>query len=425
MGPNLLFDKSFLQSLNIDEAVILDQLFSCLVTPLFFAETLGSLAKESDRQRSPEAIVASLAEKTPVAHSYVNAFHSRLIFHELLGMDVEMARRPAIAGGVPVTVEGEAGIVYDKSPEVEAFERWQLGHFSAVERIIASAWRSQLGTIDLPGIAQAFKSMLKKEARPKTHEQAKTLAQAIIDAPGHSYKGLILACSLLELPPETLGKVVKVWKARGRKRFSEFAPYAAHCLLVDLYFYLALSNGLISDQRASNRIDIGYLYYLPFANLFVSGDRLHRTAAELFLGDKQTFVWAPDLKADLNRLNSRYLALPEEVRDGGLFTLVSEPPVDDDGLVAQLWDMARPGWREPKPVPVMSKAQSDDVIRRGKSYIEAAKGGVPDQFPKGFPDQRNLNALIIQRHIPRVRGSWRMFSKEVERQEDERPTPHK
>lgn len=421
MGPMLLFDKSFLQSLNIDEAAILDQLFSCVVTPLFFAETLGSLAKAPKGQRLPEAIVASLAEKTPVAHSYMNSFHSRLMFNELLGMEVEMSQRPAVSGGVPVTVEGKAGIVYDKSPEVEAFERWQRGRFSDVERIVAGAWRNQLGSIDLPAIAETFKAMLGKEARPKTHLQAKALAQAIVDAQGQSYKGLILAYGLLEFPPKVLGDVVKVWKSRGRKSLSEFAPYTAHCLLIDLYFYLALSNGLISDQRASNKIDIGYLYYLPFVQMFVCGDRLHRTATELFLGPNQSFVWAPDLKADLGRLNAHYLDLPEEEKARGLFTFVSQPPVNDVGIVAQLWDKARPQWRDPKPVPrKMTKEQSDQIIQSGKRYISAAESGVPDRYPSNFPSQENLDALIIQRHIPRQRGSWRMFSEEVERQEDKR-----
>lgn len=35
MSPLLIFDKSFLQSLSIDEAVRLDQMYSCVITPLF------------------------------------------------------------------------------------------------------------------------------------------------------------------------------------------------------------------------------------------------------------------------------------------------------------------------------------------------------------------------------------------------------
>lgn len=421
MGPTLLFDKSFLQSLNVDEAAIFDQLFSCVMTPLFFAETLGTLAKDGTQGKHPESIVASLAEKTPVAHSYMNAFHSRLMLNEMLGMNVELSRRPNVAGGVPVNIDGKSGLVYNKSPEDEAFERWQRGLFSDVERIVAAVWREQLGTINLPGIANAFKAIVRKEARPKNHAEAKALAKAIIDAPGQSYRGLILAYGLLDFPPEELKRVLGVWKARGRLPLKEFAPYTAHCLLIDLYFYLALSNGLISDQRASNKIDIGYLYYLPFVQVFVSGDRLHRTAAEQFVEAKQTFVWGPDLKADLARLNKHFLALPDDQKARGLFTLITRPPVEDEGVSAQLWDKFRPGWREPKPPsPKMSKEQSERIISAGNQFIKAAEGKESERYPKDFPAQDQLDRLIIQRHIPRTRGSWRMFSAEVERQEDKR-----
>lgn len=307
MGPSLLFDKSFLQSLSVDEAAMLDQLFSCIVTPLFFAETLGSLAKEETKGRSSQARVAELATKTPVAHSYMNAFHHRMMLNELLGETVEMKRRPSVPGGIPVMVEGRASVVYKKSAETEAFERWQRGRFPEVDQIASKAWRSHLGELDLPAMASVFKAALQKEARPKKHSDALALAQAIVDAPGQNYKTLLLAIHLLDFPSEARNPIVKTWKMAGRPSLSTFAPYTAFCLRIDLYFYLALSNGLISDQRASNKIDMGYLYYLPFARIFVSSDRLHQTSAELFLEADQSFVWGPELKDDLAALNKRFM----------------------------------------------------------------------------------------------------------------------
>ena len=40
-----MFDKSFLQSLSVDETVIIGQMFSCGITPLFFVETMAELTK--------------------------------------------------------------------------------------------------------------------------------------------------------------------------------------------------------------------------------------------------------------------------------------------------------------------------------------------------------------------------------------------
>jgi hypothetical protein len=56
LGPILIFDKSFLQSLNVDEAVWLDNFFLTVITPLFFVETLADLEKEVHRGRTPEQV---------------------------------------------------------------------------------------------------------------------------------------------------------------------------------------------------------------------------------------------------------------------------------------------------------------------------------------------------------------------------------
>ena len=45
MGPITLFDKSFLQSLKIDESVWFDHFFLTNVCPLFYGETLGGLGE--------------------------------------------------------------------------------------------------------------------------------------------------------------------------------------------------------------------------------------------------------------------------------------------------------------------------------------------------------------------------------------------
>lgn len=415
MGPLLLFDKSFLQSLSVDEAAMLDQMFSCVVSPLFFAETMADLAKEPKGGRTPAQIVGGLAERTPVAHSYMNAFHNRLVLDELLGGTVGMDSRPVVAGGIPVRVEGKVGVVYKKSPEAEAFERWQQGRFLEVERIAAHAWRAALGNFNLPGIAHAFKAMLRKVGRPRNHVAARDLAKAIVDSPGQSYKSLHIAHSVLGMPPRSLPDVVSAWRQAGSKPLREHAPFAAHCLEIDLYFYLALSNGIISDQRASNRIDIAYLYYLPFTDLFVSGDRLHRTTAEQFLGPKQRFVWGPDLKQDLASLNAHFLALPDHEKCKGLFLLASRPPTDSEGICATLWDAFRPDWRKPrKPMPELTTAQHEEIVGSSKRIREAADR--PSRIRPGFrmPPDGEIDSLILERHIPQVRGSWRMFSKEVE-----------
>jgi len=45
-GPHLIFDKSALECLSLDESNWLDNFYGTVITPLFFAETLADLEKE-------------------------------------------------------------------------------------------------------------------------------------------------------------------------------------------------------------------------------------------------------------------------------------------------------------------------------------------------------------------------------------------
>jgi hypothetical protein len=69
MGPITLFDKSFLQSLSVDEAVLFDNFFLTNIAPIFFAETLADLEKAIKAGRTPDQEVGLIAVKTPEIHS--------------------------------------------------------------------------------------------------------------------------------------------------------------------------------------------------------------------------------------------------------------------------------------------------------------------------------------------------------------------
>jgi hypothetical protein len=43
MGPFALFDKSFIQMLNVDEAILFDALFGGVICPIFYVEVLADL----------------------------------------------------------------------------------------------------------------------------------------------------------------------------------------------------------------------------------------------------------------------------------------------------------------------------------------------------------------------------------------------
>jgi hypothetical protein len=122
VGPILLFDKSTLQSLSVDEAVWLDTFYAPNITPLFFVETLADLEKEVGRGRTPEQVVGNLAEKTPI-DGKPNVFHETLCLSELLGHPIEMRGVPVIAGGRSFVSGKRRGVVFDQPPEIGALQR--------------------------------------------------------------------------------------------------------------------------------------------------------------------------------------------------------------------------------------------------------------------------------------------------------------
>ena len=69
MGPIALFDKSFIEMLNIDEAAVFDCLYSSVMCPIFYTEVLADLSKEPPGKRSAERIVGDVAKKTPIMQS--------------------------------------------------------------------------------------------------------------------------------------------------------------------------------------------------------------------------------------------------------------------------------------------------------------------------------------------------------------------
>lgn len=184
-GPILIFDKSTLQSLSLDEAVWLDNSYLCNITPLFFIETLADLEKEVREGRTPEQVVGSLAEKTPDLSSAPNVHHSSLLIGELvLGGKIDMELgRPHLGGGRAMELGGETGVIFDPSPETQAFHRWQDGNFLEVERTAAKVWRQALAEVNLENIYMVFKERLPQWSKPKMLAEVKKEVDRLIDHP--------------------------------------------------------------------------------------------------------------------------------------------------------------------------------------------------------------------------------------------------
>lgn len=411
MGPIALFDKSFLQSLSVDEAVWFDHFFFANVCPLFHVETLADLAKPLRSGRPSEDEVRIIADKFPVSNGLPNIYHKTLCENELLGETVPLTGQVPIAGGRPVKSGSESAVIFDEFPEAIAFSRWRRRQFDALERHTARHWRNAQARLDLSRIAEMFRRLGIDGRSCRTLEDAKSMAQAIVASKAQKLDRVQLALFFLGIDRQLHYKILDRWANFSYRAIGRHAPFSAHVLTIELFFQLALEANLISSDRPSNRADIAYLFYLPFCHLFVSWDKLHRKCAPLFLKSNQQFVWGPDLKEGLKRLNAHYSTVPDHVKEQGLSRFARFPPTEGNWFVSTIFDQHLPAWRsrEEKPEVPENPAEDAELLARFKDLKNAAtlESGQID-FDVQSPD-----AVLMETVMPRKRGSWYLLPKDL------------
>lgn len=409
MGPITLFDKSFLQSLKLDESVWFDQFFLTNVCPLFYVETLADLEKIGGKRRTAEQEVGIIADKFPQMNGTPSANHLDLCLDNLLGHEVPMTGQIVIADARLVMVDGKPNALSERSPETDAFLRWQDRDFFEIERLYARVWRQALASLNLKEIADSVKALGIKERSCKTLEDAQLLSEEIISRRSKPVEQITLALALLKIPLKYHRQIVERWALEKSPALEDYAPYAAFVLKLEIFFHIALAAGLISPQRPSNRVDIAYLFYLPFCMLFVSSDNLHRQCAPLFLRKNQEFLWGADLKKSLGQLDAFYQNFPDSEKDRGVMVFASTPPQDESFLVTQLWDRHLPKWRESTANPSRDASKFKDIVEKVKMM---------EHSPSMHADVANFHSSAIEsatmkRTVRRKKGSWYQIPKKI------------
>jgi len=407
MGPSLIFDKSALESLNIDEAVMMDNFYMSTITPLFFVECLADLEKAIKSKSTPEQLVGSLADRSPDLQGYPNVHHMDVLTSELQGYFKmnETDGRVAMAGGRAVQLDGKTGFVYKESDEAMAFRRWSRREFLEVERQIARRWRRSLTGIDIEKMVTHVSEQVGPWRMPKSFADAKQLADAMIDNLNPEFL-LRFGLDLLAMPEPT-AIVVHEWIQNRRPNLRQYLPYFVFMLTINLFFCLALPAKLFSNVKQSHMIDLAYLYYLPFCSVFVSQDNFHKQTVPLFLGPMQDFVNGVDFKEDMRKLANYFLSLPEEVRQRGTFAYASFPPLDDSLITVRLWDKYLPKWRDLASTPRTKSdpAENEKLLAEIKRMSES-----PDLQPADIPSIDAANYVSLQRAINPRKGRFQRMS---------------
>lgn len=410
MGPIALFDKSFLQSLSVDESVWFDHFFLPNISPLFYIETLADLDKEMSRGRTAEQVVGNIAEKAPQMSGVPNISHLELLLASLMGQPISMTNRPIVAGGKQVESDGKKGVNFDVSPEAKAFSRWQDGEYQKLEREFARSWRAQIKAMTFEDSASYAQKLGVDISSCKNMNDAVIAADKIVSQNNKPYDLIAFIVNSVGIPREYQQRFVQRYQVSGFPPLVRFAPYAAHVIKIEVFFHICVSRGFISADRPSNKIDIAYLHYLPFCNVFISGDKLHRSTASLFMKGNQRFVWGPDLKKDLVKLNEYYMEFPQETKDKGVISFANTPPTGGDYLTSELWDLLGTEWRgSVGNLAPLNDDANDNLVKHIKQFADATT--LPPE--EMFDPTEELDSVCLQRSIRKKRGNWYQVPKDL------------
>jgi hypothetical protein len=371
MGPNLLIDKSALQSLSQQELYKLTHHYNLTTCSVLLIEILGDLKKNQSADGFSTAEVQQLARK--LVHTYPCANQRDLLVGNLLGHPVPMTGQVPRGGGKRVTHEGETGVVFGVSPENEAILRWKNGEFSEAEKALADLWREATRLVDLERFQREHKGKIR---RFKSLDNLHRFVSFISHPKEAAERRNLLAAVLQEfdIPRGAQGLIFEQWKRAGYPDIEEFAPYAYHCFKVSLVFKYGVVTGLITTRR-TNQVDLQYLYHAPFCQVFCSRDNLHRDLAAVFPRDDQSFVHGDELKADLKRLIAWYEGLTPEERREREYDYGSRPPFDENSVTHRVWRKHMRPWTpgSGNRAIKMSKEEQQAIIKKINAIMEAAE----------------------------------------------------
>ncbi len=373
MGPAIILDKSALQGLSQREVGLLVKHYYVNVTPILVIEILGDLHKDPAERGLSVAQVRQLARKLSPVDSKVNASYRSVVSAELLGCDVRMRGVPVILPGIPVTDRtGQKGMYLKETPEEAALSRWRNDDFSEAEHVLAEAWRQATKAIDLENFVRDLPDSCERlpsvDTIPKLRAQVRSF---LANEPEHlSYLQWLM--TQLSFDEALRRAMLRRWMSGNWSSLRAFAPYAYHCLEVMLSFRLGLKYGLIG-KRPTNRVDLEYLFYLPFCRVFSSSDKCQSALARAFLVPDSTFVDGSVLKADLQSIADHWERLTDAEREDFAYNYGSYPPPNEDSFTYRTWKEHMKPWRPGSGNKVlrMNEEEKAELMERMRPILEA------------------------------------------------------
>jgi hypothetical protein len=298
----IIFDKSAFQSLSRAEHT--ERLFTYRenIPPILLREILADLAKEHPK-KSPDDVVRVLAEKFCGGGGVINTDWRKLCLGHLTGRGrFEMVRRAVLDDALRVREpDGSITLFVGPTAANEAIMRWADAEFSEQERRVAAGLRARSAALSLDDLYGRLRQHHVLLPRPKRIDEIATIADGLLANDKLQWPVVDWLMSELAFGRAHRFEIEQRWLGLGRPRLALFAPYAHHCARALLLLLIGMRHKVLSARR-TNRHDAEYLFYAPFCDVFVSGDRLHRQLAPMVFREGQQFVWVGDFKSQMQKL---------------------------------------------------------------------------------------------------------------------------
>lgn len=412
MGPITLFDKSFLHSLSLNEAVWFDCFTLAVISPIFYIETCSDLKKEDLTDEQAKHLVSILAAKAPQISGAPNVYHRDLCIANLIGNEVEMSGRVSVRGGKAVSDGNSSGYVFESFPELLAFERWKEGQFEEIEKVVATNWRGSVTDLTMASVEGCLNNLEIDLSSCRTLDSAYRMAHDVVSDKAKAYKLIIFLIKILNLNDFILVQEIQATllgnAKTGRPAIGEYALFYAK---LKLFYFIAVKKGFMS---LTHRADILYLAYLPFCHVFVSTDRSHKMSVKYFLRSDQLFIDGADLKKDLAKLDQYYKTeISEEAKLKGIMSFASFPPKKGEFLITKIWDkVIGKKWRNGDPSPMTSEKERELVEEIEKKTNFQA---VPEEAIDFDIDTANF--VTLKRSVSIKRGDWYQLPHDINKKQ--------
>jgi hypothetical protein len=376
MGPFLLVDKSFIQSLSPELIDILDKHYTVIITPILVREICANLLKYPEDESLSKHKVSVLANKAKGFDAKTVCHYGNVCVTDLLRGDVSLsAKIPRTGGNEFVDPDGSKGIIFEESFEDKTLRRWADGQFEEADFAAAKKHYEKRG-YDLARSGKAMAEIYPRNASFRSFEDLVSRTDYEFSAYHEQWRIIESLMTVLDLDAQEQNKVKVRWEAGGRTSFKDFANYALFCYRLGSIFWVGVTSGLTpTSKREKAIIDYEYIYYLPFAHAFCSGDSFHRDFSAFFLRDDQDFIWGEDLKADLQAISSFNKNMTAAEKTYYAIHFGHYPPPMLDSITNILWQKHMRPWtpRSGNLVLEMSDETKKRLTDKINSIIAAYK----------------------------------------------------